>query len=298
MNTDDIFDLRPLWEISLKSGHKSPHTIRAYLTGLDAYVTWAAENDRAPDLSRRSVEAFTAWLLGRSSAGTAGLRQVAVRQFSAWCASQDPPEIPRDELAGMRAPKLDSKIVDGLTGDELRALLAACAGRHFTDVRDTALVRLMVGCGARADEVVSMKTWDISIETRTAVVVRGKGGRGRRVGYGDKVAESLGRYQRARRKHPLAGRPEFWLAQRRRVLTYDGLYQQLTRRAEVAGLEGFFPHKLRHTWAVSWARSGGSAPGLQAAGGWQSLQMVQRYFGSAAQDLAAAEARRLGLGGD
>jgi hypothetical protein len=39
----------------------------------------------------------------------------------------------------------------------------------------------------------------------------------------------------------------------------------------------------------------GSTTGLMSADGWQSIKMPMRYFGSAQQDLATDEARRLGL---
>jgi site-specific recombinase XerD len=291
---DDFAELASHWEISLRNEHKSPHTIAFYRTGLAQFARWCAAHGRDPDLTRRNAEAFTADLLtsGRS-AGTAGGRQIAVRLFSAWLTETG--EQDRDQLAPLKAPKLDQKVVEALTAGEVRALLAACAGRGFTQVRDNALARFMLATGARATEVVSMKTWDLQVGAGSAVFVRGKGGKGRRAGFGDRTAEAVARYLRARRRHPLAERPELWLAGRRRVLTYDGLYTALRRRAEAAGIKGFHPHRMRHTWAVSWARAGGSTTGLMAAGGWVTMEMPMRYFGSAAQELAAEEARRLPL---
>jgi site-specific recombinase XerD len=290
----DFAELTEHWEISLRNQHKSPRTIDSYLTGLGQFASWCTAQDIDPDLTRRNVEGFTASLiLTGKSAATAGLRQIALRLFSAWLVETG--ELERDDLLGVKQPKLDQKVVEGLTRDEVQALIAACAGRSFTQVRDLALVRFMLATGARADEVVSMKTWDLQVGAGSAVIVRGKGGKGRRGGFGDKSAEAIARYLRARRKHPLAERPELWLAGRQRILTYDGLYTTLRRRALAAGILGFHPHRLRHTWAVSWARAGGSTTGLMAAGGWTSMEMPMRYFGSAAQELAAEEARRLRL---
>ena len=195
----------------------------------------------------------------------------------------------------MKAPKLDQKVVDALTPDELRALLAACSGKRFIDIRDTALVRFMASTTARADEVISLKVIDVQIGAGSAVIVRGKGGKGRRSGFGPKTAEALARYARARRKHPLAGREEFWLAERRRVLTYDALYVTLRRRATAAGIDGFHPHMLRHTAAVRWMKAGGTVTGLMSQGGWSDVALVQRYLGAAQSELAVEESHRLGL---
>jgi len=36
-------------------------------------------------------------------------------------------------------------------------------------------------------------------------------------------------------------------------------------------------HRLRHTWATGYHRSGGSLFDLQSEGGWSDLTMVRRY---------------------
>jgi hypothetical protein len=50
-----------------------------------------------------------------------------VRRFSAWCAEEG--ETARDELLGLKPPKLDVKLVPRLTDDQCRALVKACTGR-------------------------------------------------------------------------------------------------------------------------------------------------------------------------
>jgi integrase/recombinase XerD len=297
VDSEDFAELAELWGVSLRSANRSPRTIDFYLTGVRQFALWCDRKSIDPDLTVGNVEGFTTSLFadGRIS-GTVSGRQTAVRLFSAWLATRDPPEIDRDRLAALPPVKIEQKVVDSLLPAEVRALLDACSGRGFTAARDLAIVRLMLATGARANEVVSMKTWDLQVGTGSIVIVRGKGGKGRRGGFGPKTGEALGRYLRARKRHPFADRPELWLAGKgRRALSYDGLYSTLRRRAASAGIPEFHPHRLRHTWAVKWSRQGGSMTGLMAAGGWQSVDMPMRYFGSAAQELAAEEARRLGL---
>ncbi len=296
MNPADYAEEAGFWRISLRNQNLSAETIRSYLQGVTAFGAWCAGQGRDPDLTVRNAEAWTASLLdGGQSSSTATVRQLAVRRFSAWLAVQEPPSIPRDELTALKPPRLDQKVVDALTETQLRALIAACSGRRFVDLRDTAIIRFMASTGARADEVISLKVIDVQIEAGSAVILRGKGGRGRRVGFGTKTAESLARYSRARRRHPLAGRPELWLAERRRVLNYQALYAELRRRATSAGIDGFHPHMLRHTAAVRWMKAGGSVTGLMSQGGWSDVALVQRYLGAAQADLAIEESHRLGL---
>src|SRR5436190_1698644 len=82
-----------------------------------------------------------------------------VHLFSAWCAEEG--ETVRDELLGLKPPKLDVKIVPRLTDDQCRALVKACAGREFIDRRDEALIRFMLETTARSGEVLAISIADI-----------------------------------------------------------------------------------------------------------------------------------------
>lgn len=296
MQADELATLRESWVTHLEAERKSPHTIRTYTAGVDAYARWAARAGQAPDFSRASVEAFTASLLdGGAEAATALSRQRGVRRFSAWAAGEG--ELGSDELAGMKPPKLDDKIPEELTTDQVRGLLATCTrpGREFHDVRDEAIIRLMTESMVRAGELLDMRTDEVSIRGGQAVVRRGKGGKGRLVPFGPQTGRALDRYARARRRHALADSPRFWLAARQRVLSYDGLYTTLSRRAKEAGFT-MHPHMLRSTGAIRWREAGGSVPGLLTVAGWTSMEMAQRYVRAAENRLAVDEAHRLNLG--
>jgi len=171
-----------------------------------------------------------------------------VKRFSAWLADEG--EIHRDDLIGIRAPKLDTKVVEPLTASQLKAMLAACTGGDpFRDRRDEALIRFMVETGTRAGEVVAMMVPDVNLPAGTVIVRRGKGGKGRIVPYGPQTTRALDRYVRARRTHRLARTPAFWLGGGGKTMGYEGLHKTLAERARLAGVDGFHPHRLRHTVA-------------------------------------------------
>ena len=124
----------------------------------------------------------------------------------------------------------------------------------------------MVDSMVRADELLSMTVAQVNIPAGAATVSRGKGGRGRVVPFGPATARALDRYKRARSRHPLASRPDFWLGSRGRGLSYDGLYATLRRRSARAGFT-LHPHQLRATGAIRWRAAGGSVPGLLTVAG-------------------------------
>jgi site-specific recombinase XerC len=98
------------------------------------------------------MKGFVADLLDAGAeASTERSRQLAVRRFSAWL--QEEGEVDTDPLLGLKAPKLDQKVTESLTDDELRLLIKVCAGKEFRDRRDEAIIRLMAETGMRAGEV-------------------------------------------------------------------------------------------------------------------------------------------------
>ena len=297
----ELRDLAGSWQVALRAARKSPQTLRAYGAGVDAYLDWCEARGGDP-LRRATLSAWVAALMdGGNSPSTARVRQLAVRRFAAWLVEEE--ELTEDPFPGVKAPKLDAPVVEPLTEDELRALLKACtppAGADRTQTlryrRDEAILRLMLEAGLRAGEVVALEVADVDLAAGTAVVRRGKGGKGRMVPFGPQAARALDRYMRLRRGHRLAGSPALWVGDRGKGFTYDALHKTLKQRAETAGVAGFHPHRLRHTAAHRWLAAGGSESGLMAVAGWTRPDMLMRYTKAQASARAADEAKRLNLG--
>lgn len=283
------------WIVALKADRKSAATIESYTIGLRAFLSWCRDNGHTPELTRPLVRA---WIVSLLEAGyepaTARARQMAVKRFSAWLAEED--EIDRDELIGLNPPKLDVKVVDRLTDEQLADMVKACSGKDFIDRRDEAILRFMLETGIRAGEAIGMTTDDVNVTAGVALVRRGKGGKGRTVPFGPQTARAVDRYLRLRKSHRLAETPKLWLGGNGQTFAYNGLDKALKARAVKAGINGFHLHLLRHTAAQRWLSAGGSEGGLMAVAGWSSREMLDRYTRATAADRAAAESRTLNLG--
>ncbi len=291
-NLDDLLES---WVLALNAQRRSPKTIKLYSEGVRMFLRWCTETGTAPELTKNTVHRFVVSLLDNGAeAATAKARQGALKRFSAWLAEEG--EIDTDELLGMRPPKLDVKVADPLTDDELRLLFRACQGKTMRDRRDEAILRLMAETGIRAGECATIALADIDLGRGIAIVRRGKGGTGRIVPFGPQTAAAIDRYQRLRRAHLLADTPALWLGDRGKTFSYSALHRSLGYRAKIAGIERFHPHLLRHTAATRWLAAGGSEGGLMAVAGWRKRDMLDRYVAATASDRAATEARGLGLG--
>jgi site-specific recombinase XerD len=184
------------------------------------------------------VKGFVADLLdGGAEPSTARSRQLGVRRFSAWLEEEG--EVDTDPLLGLKAPKLDTKVADSLTDDELRRLIKACGGKEFRDRRDEAIVRLMLETGMRAGELLDVTIPDVDLVRGLVTVRRGNGDKGRVAPFGPHTARAVDRYLRMRRTHRLTDTPALWLGDRGKELAYCGLRNTLQYRAELAGLKDF-----------------------------------------------------------
>jgi site-specific recombinase XerD len=301
LNVADASLLAESWQLALRAERKSPQTLKAYGDGVRMYLAWCAARDIEP-MDRAALNLWVAALLDTgSAASTARARQLAVRRFAAWLTEEG--ELGADPFLGVKSPKLDERVIEPLSDDDLRALIKACtppkgaepkeAMRHR---RDEAIVRVMLETGLRAGEVTSLAVADVDLTGGVLTVRRGKGGKGRVVPIGPEASLALDRYLRLRRGHRLAESSDLWLGDRGKRFTYDALHKTLRERATAAGLEGFHPHKLRHTAAHRWLAAGGSESGLMAVAGWTRPDMLMRYTKAQASARAAEEARNLNLG--
>lgn len=291
----DLAALLPSWQLALRAANRSPATLTTYTTGVKSFLSWCERTGAPPELTKVNVQSWVVALLdGGAQPSTPTTWLGALKRFSAWLADEG--EISTDPLLGVKPPKMDHKVTQSLSDDQLKQLLKTCKGKTFRDRRDEAIIRLMAETGLRASEVVDLQTSDVDLSRGLLLVRKGKGAKGRYAPFSPQVATALDRYIRLRRNHVEAGVAQLFVGNHIRTFSYWALAQTLRRRARDAGIEGFHVHLMRHTAATRWLRAGGSEAGLMSVAGWSSRQMIDRYTGASASERAADEARTLNLG--
>lgn len=289
--------LVPSFERSLRARRRSPKTIRSYTEAAELFVAHQAERGRPlvpAEVTRADVEEFIVAQLGAWSPSTAATRYRCLQQWWRWMVDEG--EVAVSPMAKMSPPTVPVSPVPVLSDADLKALLAAASGRGFEARRDLAIIRLFLATGIRLGEMTGITVDDVRLDD-AVVLVHGKGDRSRWVAVSDRTVEALDRYDRERRRHRLADRPELWIGGRG-PLTDSGITQVLRRRAKQAGVEGLHPHRFRHTFAHRWLAAGGTEGDLQELAGWQSAQMLARYGASARSERARAAYRRVDVEGE
>ena len=176
------------------------------------------------------------------------------------------------------------------TLDDLRALEAGCAGGRPLDLRDRAIVAILVTTAARNSAVRLLRLEDVDPERSLLRFRRGKGGKTLLVALHPDARGALERYLADGRPilvGDIAAAPDpgyLFPSERdhRRPLGMNALSLMLTRRYHAGGgtLPYFGSHRIRHGTATLLANNG------------MPLEEVSRYLGHSSTDVTRRYARQ------
>ena len=217
---------------------------------------------------------------------------ISLASFFTWACMEFQIKNPMEEIP---VPRFQRKQVEPFTKEEVLQMIKACTYSREADTadrrrfvmhrptanRDQAIILTLVDSGLRALELCSLKIADFDpkrgkLEVRHGVEGGAKGGKGRVVFLGKTARASVWRYLARREDESDQDAPLFAVS-RNRPFTPGSLRQLIKRIAERAGIKGAYPHKFRHTFAITYLRVGGDIFTLQVLLGHGSLDMVRNY---------------------
>ncbi|ANN76785.1 tyrosine-type recombinase/integrase [Bordetella flabilis] len=148
-------------------------------------------------------------------------------------------------------------------------------------MKDAAIVA--VATGMREGELFGLPPRQVRLTQRTAWVAHddAKSGRGRTVPLNDDAMEIL------ERRMKTASRLVFTRGERLTARIAQNDRRDLERACKAVGIEDFHWHDLRHTWASWHVQRGTPLMVLKELGGWETIEMVQKYAHLAPSHIAA-----------
>ncbi len=258
-----------------------------HLQGTGApFVTYLCQC--APDLDSVTPSHIVNYLSQRRQCGlsshTLHTDWQKARAFWNWCLRMELTS--NNPFAKVEPPKREQVLKPALTPEEVDRLLQACTGKDWLNLRDRALILLLLDTGLRIHECHQLRVGDVAGET---VVIKGKGGKQRVVVLSAEVRLAVQRYLKAyQTQHGVklhTDSPLWWGASG--ALTLHGIKLAVRKVGKRAGLR-LGAHQLRRTFATWSLRNGMDLERLRLLMGHSDLKTTQQYLSLVEQDLKQA----------
>lgn len=256
----------------------SEHTKRAYKTAITRFLEYAKPWD-----SKGWMQRATKW---RSTLDLAPSSQflyvVAARRYLGECVykkliSENPLSRVRVKVEAYGIPRRN------LTDEEVGKLLKTATGDGLLQVRDSAIIILMLHTGIRIGAVAEVRIEDINLVPgeKTAVLkykCKGHKGKDTHVVLSLVVVDAIGDYLTATDR---SFKDKGWLfvSKGNKRLTVHALRKMIIRRMDRAGVRsgGVCIHSLRHTAATKAVESGQPLLKVRDMLGHKSVQTTELY---------------------
>jgi integrase len=263
--------------LSRQAMNCAPATLKFYVNTAGVFLAWcAAQGVLEPvQVSARIVRQYLAGMTGKADRTRHAHARAIKTLLRFWHKEGYIPEAVSFDM-----PKIARKRLPVLSGDQVKQIAKAC------NVRDRAIVLLLVDSGLRRAEVCALDWSDVDMSTGSILIRRGKGGKSRISRVGAKTRRALLAYRRT-----LSDRDGvLFQARHGGRLTGSGMALLFRRLSQLTGIH-VTAHALRRTWAILSLRAGMDALHVQGLGGWSDLEMVSYYASLEDSDLLRAHAK-------
>ncbi len=295
----------------------SPNTITAYRHDLNLFLSKIG-NVPVNKLESPQITGYLSWLRTdyqpqRMNGKTHPLSNKSLRNhwvtfssFFRWFSMEFEEQNPMRKVP---APKFKNKPIEPMKKREIGAILKACvysqkaktySRRSFkmrrpTGQRDKSIILVLLDTGIRVSEFCALNIQDFEPGTGKIEIKHGsrggaKGGRGRYVYLGKTARKALWRYLVQREDGEDPDSPLF-ANKFGRPMTPNSLRQLIASLGNRVEVSQCYPHRFRHTFAITYLRSGGDIFTLQSLLGHSSLDMVRHYAAIADIDVEQAHRR-------
>lgn len=279
-----------MW-VSYKKGFKAwlrlekslaAHSVAAYLHDLELllrYLELSGQSGSPDTITSEQLQSFLRWIaeLGMSQRSQARILS-GLRSFYTYCLVE---QITRtDPTALLEAPKLQRKLPDTLSYEEIELLIAAIDLSKPEGERNKAILETMYSCGLRVSEIVSLQISCLYLDAGFIRVI-GKGNKERLVPIGENAIRQLNIYLNQVRSHQTvqSGAEDIvFLNRRGQALTRVMIFLVIKELAKKAGIQkSISPHTFRHSFATHLVEGGADLRAVQEMLGHESITTTEIY---------------------
>ncbi len=274
----------------------SRNTLTAYRRDLELYARWLQGRGRSLlDTGEADLNAYFAERHSQTRATTANRRLTVFKRYFRWALRER--LISADPTLRLQAARQPLRVPKTLTEAQVEALLAAPGEATPLAVRDRTMLELMYASGLRVSELVTLKTFNVSLSEHVLRVF-GKGNKERLVPFGEVAGQWLQRYLQEARPALLGERQTddlfvtFRGSRAGEAMSRVMFWMIVKKYAVTAGITApLSPHTLRHAFATHLLNHGADLRAVQMLLGHADISTTTIYTHVARERLKALHAQ-------
>ncbi len=186
--------------------------------------------------------------------------------------------VKEDSAESLKAPKIEKKMPEILTTDEVNRLLDQPKGNAPKDLRDRAMLELLYATGIRVSELIALKMSDVNFQV--GYIVCRDAHKERIVPFGTPAKRALTDYVKNARGLMLADQNSDVLFTNcsGKPMSRQGFWKLVKYYARKAGITAdITPHTLRHSFAAHLVENGADLRSVQEMLGHSDISTTQIY---------------------
>ena len=226
------------------------------------------ESDLKAYISEMQSAAFASSTISRN---IASIRALFHYLFKKGVVSEDPSE-------NIRAPRIEKKMPEILTVQEVDRLLSQPNPHTGKGIRDKAMMELLYATGMRVSELLALKTEDVNLSF--GYVICHDNGKERVIPIGNVSRDMLQKYMDEARDFFVKNQrePALFTNCSGKPMSRQGFWKIIKYYGEKAGIQAdITPHTLRHSFAAHLIRGGADIHAVQAMLGHSDSTTAQMY---------------------
>ena len=182
-------------------------------------------------------------------------------------------------LNDIESPKIENKLPEVLTEDEIKRLISSVKIDSEFGQRNKAIIEVLYGTGIRVSELTELKISNIFFN-ENIIKVTGKGNRERYVPLGKIASIEIKKYLNAREKLKIDSKFSdiLFLNRYGRQLTRSMIFKVINDSSKNAEIDKkISPHTLRHSYATHLLKNGADLRTIQLILGHESITTTEIY---------------------
>ncbi|WP_179414192.1 site-specific tyrosine recombinase XerD [Mucilaginibacter sp. E4BP6] len=260
----------------------SPNSIEAYSRDIDKLCQFSeAQNTplKPENIKLADLRLFINWVneLGMIPSSQARILS-GIKAFYKYMLTED--IIQDDPSALLESPKIQRKLPDTLSYEDINKLIAAIDLSRPDGARNKAILEVLYGCGLRVSELTELKLSNLYLDIEF-IKVTGKGSKERLVPIGGEAVKALKIWIEQVRVHTPIKKGEedmVFLNQRGGRLSRIYIFTLIKQLAEIIGLKkSISPHTFRHSFATHLVEGGADLRAVQEMLGHESITTTEIY---------------------